>query len=341
MAHSTFIIAEAGVNHNGNLNTAFKLIEAAKAVQADCVKFQTFKASSVITRQAPKAHYQLETTDPGEPQYEMLKKLELGYEDFAKIKRACEANGIQFLSTPYNEEDADLLNRLGVDAFKIASGQLVEHSFLAHVARFGKQMIVSTGMGNLAEVYEAVDTIRKVGNQDIVVLQCTTNYPSPIEDANLRSMLAMKDALGVPIGYSDHVEENYACFAAVALGATVIEKHFTLDRTMEGPDHAASLDTKGFTELVHGIRAIEAAMGSPIKRPTARELKNIQGMRRSIVLNQSIKAGDSITLDMMTFKRPATGIAPKMKEQLVGARASVDIEADVPLTLDMIIFSGK
>lgn len=341
MEHSTFIIAEAGVNHNGDLDTAFRLIEAAKAVHADCVKFQTFKASSVITRSAPKAQYQLETTDPGESQYEMLKKLELGYEDFAKIKRACEDNGIQFLSTPYNEEDADLLSRLDVDAFKIASGQLVEHSFLQHVARYGKQMIVSTGMGNLAEAYEAVDTIRKAGNEDIVVLQCTTNYPSPIEDANLRSMVAMKDALGVPVGYSDHVEQNYACFAAVALGATVIEKHFTLDRNMEGPDHAASLDPTGFAELVQGIRAVEAAMGSSIKRPTAREQKNMQGMRRSIVLNRPVKAGEIITLDMMAFKRPATGIAPKMKAQLDGARALVDIEADVPLMLDMITFPER
>jgi N-acetylneuraminate synthase/N,N'-diacetyllegionaminate synthase len=335
---STFIIAEAGVNHNGDLDTAIKLVEAAKATGADCVKFQTFKAASVITKAAPKAAYQLETTNPQESQFEMLKKLELGYEDFATIKKACEEHGIQFLSTPYNEEDADLLEKLGVDAYKIASGQLVEPAFLEHVARKGKRMIISTGMATIAEAYEAVNTIRQAGNEDIIVLQCTTNYPSPIDDANLRAMVAMKDVLGVPIGYSDHVEENYACFAAVALGATVIEKHFTLDRSMEGPDHEASLNQEGFTELVRGIRAIESALGSSIKQPTAREQKNIQGMRRSIVLNRRLEAGERIEEDMMMFKRPATGLPPRMKKELIGATAAKAIEPDMPLQFDMIQF---
>lgn len=341
MKHTpTFIIAEAGVNHNGDLNTAIKLVEAARDLGADCVKFQTFKASSVITKAAPKAAYQLETTDPGESQYAMLKKLELDYDAFSTIKKACEENSIRFLSTPYNEEDADLLERLGVDMFKIASGQLVEPSFLEHVARKGKKMIISTGMATIAEAYEAVATIRNAGNDDIVVLQCTTNYPSPVEDANLRAMVAMKDALGVPIGYSDHVEENYACFAAVALGATVIEKHFTLDRNMEGPDHEASLDPDGFRELVHGIRTIESAMGSTIKRPTEREKKNITGMRRSIVFTRDLKAGETITEDLIMFKRPATGLPPRMKSDIIGSKAAKNIEADTPVTRDMITFTS-
>lgn len=331
-----FIIAEAGVNHNGNIDLALELVQRASEIGADCIKFQTFKAQSVITKMAPKAKYQLEVTDPGETQFEMLKKLELDYDDYLKIIEACKKENITFLSTPYNEEDADFLNALGVTAFKIASGQLVEFAFLEYVAKFGKPMILSTGMASLSEVYEAVMVLRKAGNDQLVVLQCTTNYPSRNEDANILAMVSMGESLNTIYGYSDHIEENYACYAAVALGAKVIEKHFTLDRTMSGPDHKASLNVTQFKTLIDGIRKTEIALGSPVKTPTAIEVQNMPGMRRSIVLNKAVKKGDLILEENMIFKRPATGLAPRRKKELIGKRALVDIEADIPLKESMI-----
>ncbi|NUQ16643.1 MAG: N-acetylneuraminate synthase family protein, partial [Flavobacteriales bacterium] len=262
----TYIIAEAGVNHNGSLDLAFRLVDEARAAGADCVKFQTFKAERIVTAAAPKANYQLEVTDRAESQFDMLRKLELDREAFARIQDRCRQAGIDFMSTPYNPEDAELLHGLGVDAFKIASGQLVELPFLRQVARYGRRMIVSTGMADLEEVREAVGAIRDAGNDDLIVLQCNTDYPSRVEDANLRAMLTMRDALQVRVGYSDHVPENHACFAAVALGAEVIEKHFTLDRGMPGPDHGSSLEPVAFRELVAGIRAVERSLGDGIDR---------------------------------------------------------------------------
>ncbi len=332
----SFIIAEAGVNHNGSLEMALDLVRKAREIGADCVKFQTFKAESVITKKAPKAQYQLQVTDPSESQFEMLKKLELSTEDYGEILKVCQEEDILFLSTPYNEEDADFLEQLGVAAFKIASGQIVEHSFLAHVAGFGKPIIISTGMATLAEVYDAVMTIRAVGNEKIVVLQCTTNYPSENRDANILAMVTMGESLNIIHGYSDHIEENYACYAAVALGAKVIEKHFTLDRSLPGPDHKASLNPQQFKELIEGIRKTEEALGSPVKSPTAKEVLNTEGMRRSIVLKNPLKQGDSITEDNLAFKRPATGISPKRKSDLIGKKALLDIQADIPLKESMI-----
>ncbi|EAR02776.1 N-acetylneuraminate synthase [Maribacter sp. HTCC2170] len=333
-----FIIAEAGVNHNGKLEMALELVRKAKEIGVDCVKFQTFTAESVITKKAPKANYQLEVTDPAESQFEMLKKLELSGDDYIKIIEECNKQNITFLSTPYNEEDADFLNKLGVSAFKIASGQIVELAFLEHVAKFGKPIILSSGMATLAEVYEAVMTIREAGNNQMAILQCTTNYPSQNEDANIRAMISMGNSLDLIYGYSDHIEENYACFAAVALGAKVIEKHFTLDRNLPGPDHKASLNVLEFGSLIEGIRKTETALGSPIKRPSLKEIQNTKGMRRSIVLNSPIKKGETITMGNMAFKRPATGIAPKRKKDLIGKKAAVDIDLDVPLKENMILW---
>ncbi|MFN6038559.1 MAG: N-acetylneuraminate synthase family protein, partial [Bacteroidota bacterium] len=244
MSAKVFIIAEAGVNHNGSLELALQLADKAKEIGADCVKYQTFKAEQIVTSSSPKAQYQLKVTDSNETQFEMLKKLELQLEDFAKIKLHCEKIGIEFMSTPYNPEDADLLNKIGVKAFKIASGQMVETPFLRYVAKFNKQMIVSSGMCDMEEVRLGIDAIRSTGNNDIILLQCNTDYPSKIEDTNLRAILTMKEELKIRVGYSDHVPNNYACFAAVALGAEVIEKHFTLDKKMEGPDHSSSLEPK-------------------------------------------------------------------------------------------------
>lgn len=333
-----FIIAEAGVNHNGDLEMALELVRKAKEIGVDCVKFQTFKAESVITKKAPKAKYQLEVTDPAESQFEMLKKLELSSDDYIKILEECNKQNITFLSTPYNEEDADFLNKLGVSAFKIASGQIVELAFLEHVAKFGKPIILSSGMATLSEVFEAVMTIRAAGNEQIAILQCTTNYPSQNEDANIRAMISMGESLDLLYGYSDHIEENYACYAAVALGAKIIEKHFTLDRNLPGPDHKASLNVMEFRNLIEGIRKTEIALGSPIKTPSSQELKNMDGMRRSIVLNKPIKKGQIITEENMVFKRPATGMAPKRKKELIGKKASMDIDQDIPLKESMIIW---
>jgi N,N'-diacetyllegionaminate synthase len=324
----TFIIAEAGVNHNGSLELAIKLAEKAKEIGADCVKYQTFKAEQIVTSNSPKAQYQLKVTDSSESQFDMLKKLELKKEDFATIKNHCEKIGIEFMSTPYNPEDALLLNDLGVKGFKIASGQMVETPFLNYVASFGKQMIVSSGMCDMNEVRMGINSIRESGNNDIILLQCNTDYPSKIEDTNLLAMLTMKEELNVRVGYSDHVPNNYACFAAVALGAEVIEKHFTLDKSMSGPDHSSSLEPREFHELIFGIRQIEKAMGSGIKIPSENEKKNIFGMRRSLVASENIRAGTTIELKHLGFKRPASGILPKDIDLVIGKTLLHDINKD-------------
>ncbi len=334
--HPCFIIAEAGVNHNGSVETAIELIHKAKETGADCVKFQTFRASSVITKEAPKAAYQLKVTDKEESQFDMLKKLELSAEDFKVLRDECVKTGIIFLSTPYNKRDVDLLNALDVDAFKIASGQIIELSFLEYVAKCRKPVVLSTGMSNLAEIDEAIHTIRNTGNDQIVLLQCTTNYPSSIQDANIRAMTSMGDAFDVLMGYSDHVPENYACYAAVARGAKVIEKHFTLDKEMPGPDHKASLNPEEFRILVHGIRMTEESLGKKIKEPTAEERKNITGMRRSIVSAGFISKGTVINESMLEYKRPATGISPNQIALVLNKKAAVDIPEDTILTMDMI-----
>ncbi len=329
--HPCYIIAEAGVNHNGSLEMALDLVKAAKAAGVDCVKFQTFKAEAVVTAAAPKANYQLEVTDRAESQLAMLKKLELPLEHYNEIIACCKKLDIQFLSTPYNYADADFLNDLGVDAFKIASGQLVEWDFLKYVAGFGKPMIISSGMANLAEVYEGVAAIRSTGNHQIALLQCTTNYPSSLEDANILAMKSMGDALDILYGYSCHVPTNFACYSSVALGAKVIEKHFTLDKDLPGPDHSSSLNPAEFTELVNGIRSIEKTLGDPVKRPTAAEIANTKGMRRSIVLVTDLAAGTVLKKEHLAFKRPATGIAPKRLEEVIGKELVSDLATDTIL----------
>lgn len=340
MSKHVFIIAEAGVNHNGDLAMALQLADKAKEIGADCVKFQTFKAEKIVTNASPKANYQLKVTDKAESQFDMLKKLELSKDDFRKIKQHCEKIGIRFLSTPYNHDDADLLNELEVDAFKIASGQLVEPGFLKYVASFGKQMIISTGMATIAEVHEAVEAILSTGNSNLIVLQCNTDYPSAIEDSNIRAMVTMRDALGVRVGYSDHVPNNYACFAAVALGAEVIEKHFTLDKSLPGPDHSCSLEPAGFKELIEGIRNVEQCLGNGIKLPSEAERKNTFGMRRSIVANQFLPKGTVIQSSHLGFKRPANGLSPKYVDFLVGKKVNRDIQPDEAFTMDVLLFNS-
>lgn len=331
-----YIIAEAGVNHNGDVNIAKKLIRGAKQIGADCIKFQTFKANDIVSKKAPKADYQLKVTDAKESQYDMLKKLELDFDKYQTIVKYCDDVGIDFLSTPYNPSDVDFLETFEVSAYKIASGQLTEIPFLEYVAKKNKPIILSTGMGSLAEVYEAVKAIRESGNNDIIVMQCTTNYPSDIEDANINTLVTMKDSLQTLTGYSDHVPNNYACYAAVALGAKVIEKHFTLDREMNGPDHLSSLDIDGFEELIKGIRNVEKSLGDGFKRPTLKEQKNIYGMRRSLVALEDMEVGDIISLKNIGFKRPLNGLPVSELKEIVGKRISKKIKRDDPFTKDSI-----
>lgn len=327
-----YIIAEAGVNHNGSLEMALRLVEKAREVGADCVKFQTFRAEKIVTASSPKATYQLEVTDRTESQFDMLKKLELDRDAFARIKQHCEQVGIHFMSTPYNPEDAELLASLDVDAFKIASGQLVELPFLKQVARYGKRMIVSTGMADMQEVHEAVEAIRSTGNNDLWILQCNTDYPSRIEDVNIRAMLTMRDELGVRVGYSDHVPNNHACFAAVALGAEMIEKHFTLDNALPGPDHSSSLEPEAFRALVQGVRDVERCLGDGNKRPSEREKANTYGMRRSLVATSDLAVGTVVRSEHIGFKRPANGLSPKYLDEVIGSTLTRSIRTDEAFT---------
>jgi N,N'-diacetyllegionaminate synthase len=331
LGKGTFVIAEAGVNHNGDLERAFDLIKLAKQCGADCIKFQTFKAKEIVTLKAPKAPYQLEVTDKKESQYEMLKKLELSVDQFREIKAKCQKVGILFLSTPYNFNDVDVLEALQVEAYKIASAQLTEHAFLEYVAKKHKPVILSTGMGTMKEVGEAVNVISSSGNDQIVILQCTTNYPSATEDANIHAMLAMQDAFNVLVGYSDHTENPYAVLSSVALGAVVVEKHFTQNRSLPGPDHSSSIEPIEFAELVNGIRNIESSLGSREKIPTPAERKNISAMRRSIVALSKLEVGTIIQQKHLAFKRPATGLSPKKLNEIIGKQIAKEVEADTPI----------
>ena len=328
--HSTYIIAEAGVNHNGSVEIALELIKKAKEIGADCVKFQTFKTEEIVTLSAPKANYQLKVTDKDETQFDMLKKLELSQDSFKLLKDECDKIGIDFMSTPYSIRDLELLDGIGVGAFKIASGQLTEHYFLKKIAEKNKPIILSTGMGTLKEVSKAVKIIKKI-NSDITVLHCTTNYPSLIEDSNINAMLTIKEFCNVRVGYSDHVIDNYACYAAVSLGAEIIEKHFTLDKQMEGPDHSCSLNPLEFKTLINGIRSIEKSLGNGVKKPTLAEEKNIYGMRRGIVAIKKIRKGDLFSIENLGVKRPLVGMLPSEIENLFGKVASMDIENDEPI----------
>lgn len=324
----TYIIAEAGVNHNGSIDLAIELISKAKESGADCVKFQTFKAEQIVTQASPKANYQMLVTDSSESQFEMLKKLELKMDHYPILVDYCKKIGIDFMSTPYNFEDIDFLDSLDIDVFKIASGQLTERPFLQYAAKKMKKMIISTGMANMSEVFLAVQTIREEGNNDIIALQCTTNYPSKIEDANVLAMLSIKEACKVRIGYSDHVVNNFACYAAVSLGAEIVEKHFTLDKFMDGPDHSSSLNPAEFKEMVFGIREIEKSLGTGLKVPSDIEKGNSFGMKRSIVALSDLSAGTVIEHRHIGYKRPANGLEPNMIYAIIGKKLLVDIKKD-------------
>jgi len=331
-----FVIAEAGVNHNGNPEMARTLIKEAHACKADCVKFQTYKAERVVTESAPKAKYQLGTTKASQSQLDMLREIELKPEYHRELKLYAEELGMVFLSTPYNPEDVELLESIGVLAYKVASGQIVEYPFLRKIAGTGKPIFLSTGMASLAEVDTALGVIRKEGNDQVILLQCTTNYPSQFEDANLRVLQTLGSTFGVLVGYSDHTVGDETAIAAVALGAKVIEKHFTLDKDLPGPDHSASMTPRELKCLVEKIRRVESSLGSGIKEPCAVEMENSAGMRRSITASCSISKGEEITPEKITFKRPATGLSHAFYDIIIGKYAARDILSDEQLQMDMI-----
>ena len=321
-----FIIAEAGVNHNGEAGLAHRLVDAAADAGADAVKFQTFRAEGVATPTAPKAEYQLKAT--GDGQLAMLRQLELSEEYYPALVDHCRQRGIMFLSTPHDWEAIEILDRLGVSAFKVGSGDLTNVPFLRLLARKGRPIILSTGMGTLAEVEEAVEAVRSQGNDRLILLHCVTSYPARAEDCNLRAMLTLERAFRVPVGYSDHTTGVEAALAAVALGARVIEKHFTLDRSLPGPDHEASLEPEELSALVRGIRLVERALGDGVKQPLPGERDMRPVARKSIVSARDIPAGAVITEDMLTTKRPGSGILPRHWDSLIGRRARVAIPRD-------------
>lgn len=333
--HPCFVIAEAGVNHNGSLDLALKLVDAAAAAGANAVKFQTFRAEKIATRSAPKAEYQTRTTGTSESQFEMLKKLELSPDGHKTLAARCVESGVTFLSSPFDEESADLLETLDVPAFKVPSGELTNLPFLRYLARKGRPLIVSTGMATLAEVAAAVTAVKDTGCDRLVLLQCVSNYPAAAADVNLRAMATMAAAFGVPVGYSDHSTGSQVSLAAVALGACVIEKHFTLDRTLPGPDHQASAEPGEFAELVAGIRTVEAALGDGDKRPAPSELETARVARRSLVAAATIPEGSRLTAEMVAARRPGTGLPVDRLGELLGRRAVGEVPAGTLLTTDM------
>ena len=321
-----YIIAEAGVNHNGSIEMALNLIEEAAKSGADCVKFQSFKAERVASAIAPKANYQLITSDPHESQIDMLKKLELPEKSYEILNQRSDELGIDLFSTPYNFADVDLLLDHGFPAFKIASGQIVELPFIKYVASKMRPIILSTGMATMQEIKEAVNVLRNFGNNKFVLLQCNTNYPSKIEDANLRVIPVLKRKFSNPVGYSDHTLGNLCCIAATAIGAVVIEKHFTLDKSLPGPDQSTSADPLEMRMLIDEIREVETTLGSKKKIPTKSERSNTPAMRRSISARVDIQAGTIIEESMLDFIRPSTGLPPKFWNKVVGSKATSDIK---------------
>ncbi len=329
---SVFIIAEAGVNHNGSLDVARRLVEEAARAGADCVKFQTFSADKLAGRSAPKAAYQSERTGSAGSQYEMLKSLELSEADHRVLMSYCQELDVVFLSSPFDEQSADMLAELGVPAFKIPSGELTNHGFLRHVAGKNKPLIISTGMSTLGEVAEAIGAIEMTGNRQIYLLHCVTQYPAPFDEINLRAMRTLARAFGYPVGYSDHSPGIEIAVAAVALGAQIIEKHFTLSRDMPGPDHRASLEPEELATMVDAIRNVERALGNGVKAPAPCEMENIAVARKSLVAVRDISAGERITEENVAIKRPGDGIQPKDLDKALGLRAATDIAVDSVIT---------
>lgn len=332
MSH-TLIIAEAGVNHNGKLDLALKLCDAAKEAGADVVKFQTWKTEKIITRTVSQADYQTENTGKTESQFDMLKRLELSYDDFRKIKAHCDKIGIQFASTADEEESLDFLISLGIPFIKIGSGEITNIPYLRIMGSKKLPIIISSGMSTLAEVDTALAELKNAGATDITLLHCTTNYPCPMNDVNLKAMLTLKEAFKIPVGYSDHTEGIEVPVAAVAMGAKVIEKHFTLDRNMEGPDHLASTEPDEFNKMVESIRNIEKAMGNGEKVPTMSEIDISKVVLKRCVASKKIKTGEIFNEKNLTVKRNDKGLPAKYWDLLIGKKATKEYEIDEAVEL--------
>lgn len=328
--HYTYIIAEAGVNHNGSLELAKRLIDLAKQAGADAVKFQTFKADKLVSKSAEKANYQKKTTAAEESQYEMIKKLELNRAAHLELIAYCKTAEIEFLSTPFDHDSIKLLDELGLVTYKIPSGEITNLPYLRHIGSLNKQVILSTGMANLGEVEAAIEVLTQAGTKrtNISILHANTEYPTPMQDVNLKAMQTLGQTFDLPYGYSDHTPGIEVPIAAVALGARIIEKHFTLDKTMEGPDHKASLEPDELVAMVSAIRNIELALGSPIKQPSPSEAKNKAIARKSLVAKTSIKQGEIFTEANLITKRPGTGISPMRWDEFIGTSAQRDYKED-------------
>jgi N,N'-diacetyllegionaminate synthase len=307
---------------------AKRLVDSAKKCGADAIKFQTFKASSLVTPDAKKAKYQFENTQSSTSQFEMLKKLELNRKAHIELFKYCKKKNITFLSSPFDEESVDMLDELGVTMFKIPSGEITNTPFLKYVARKRKPIILSTGMSTLKEVKTALDTIYSTGNKKVTLLHCVTEYPAPYADINLNAMITMRQAFKVPVGYSDHTSGIEIAIASAALGAEVIEKHFTLDRSMKGPDHKASIEPTEFKKMIVSIRNVEIAMGNGKKIPAKSELKNIDVVRKSIIAKIDIKKGEILTTNNLTAKRPGSGISPYKLDSILGKKAKKNFKKD-------------
>ncbi|MDS1369864.1 N-acetylneuraminate synthase [Aliarcobacter butzleri] len=328
--NKVFIIAEAGVNHNGSSELAKKLIDVASESGADAVKFQTFKAENLVSKNAQKAEYQKQTTDKNESQFDMIKKLELDVDTHKELMLYCKTKNIIFLSTPFDHDSIDLLSDLGLEIFKIPSGEITNLPYLRHIGRLNKKVILSTGMADIGEIEDALDVLIAAGTkkENITVLHANTMYPTPMEDVNLKAMVTIGNTFDVAFGYSDHTLGIEVDIAAVAMGACCIEKHFTLDKTMEGPDHKASLEPDELKEMVKAIRNIELALGSCVKKPSKSEIPNIQIARKSIVAKMDIKKGELLSEDNLEIKRPGNGINPMRWDEVIGTVASKDYRED-------------
>lgn len=333
MKDHVFFIAEAGVNHNGDMGLARELVHAAADAGADAVKFQTFTAERLASSHAPKADYQLKTTDSKESQFAMLKKLELPYDQHAGLMELANKLGIEFMSTPFDIVAADFLKTLGVRRFKIPSGEITNFPYLKHVAKLGLPTIFSTGMASLEDIDACLSVLRRFGlsREQITVLHCNTEYPTPIEDVNLRAMQEIKERFGVKVGYSDHTSGIEVSLAAAALGASLIEKHFTISRSLAGPDQKASLEPDELKKLVHGVRIVSTSLGMAIKAPSRSEKKNIVIARKSIVASSEIALGEVFTEKNLTTKRPGSGVSPMQWENYLGRKSTRAYQADEAL----------
>jgi len=322
-AHNVFIIAEAGVNHNGCLKTALQMIQVGSDAGADAVKFQTAVPEQVMTKYAAKAEYQLESTDAGESQLEMVKKIHLPLDAYIKLRKECDKRAIEFMSTGFDEVSLETLKTLDLKRVKIPSGEITNLPYLRYVGRMGKPVVMSTGMATLHEVRSAMNVLLEAGmkKDELTILHCNTEYPTPMEDVNMNAMLTIRDELGVAVGYSDHTMGIEIPIVAVALGATVIEKHFTLDRNLPGPDHCASLEPDELKAMITAIRNIERAMGDGVKQPSSSEAKNKPVARKSIVASRAIKVGELFSAKNLTVKRPGTGVSPMQWDEVIGRPA--------------------